>query len=689
MGSSYRVLPVQSNNQHKQSTTTNQMILQDTINEIEQIGEFTEQAEFKIKASKKAFSILSGLYSDLPLAIVRELAVNGLDAHVVAKKTDVPIEIHLPNALEPWLTIKDFGTGISHKNIYDIYTTYFESTKTNTNEQTGCYGLGCKTQLAYTDSSTIYSITDGVKRTYNVFFNREGVPCISLVHQANTNECNGLEVQIPVKSTDFDKFKDATYHACRYFDVKPNITGGKIDWNLNKPDFQGTFWQSYHNQNQSVAIMGKVAYPIDSYRVSGENFDIIRKAGLVINFNLGELEITPAREALVYSEHTLNNLNAKIELVKKDFVTKIEETIKSSPNLLDAMKALYMLNNQWSFLNSSMINGKVMWNKVDITDPRRSIKNICGEIKNYSKRVWGRSKWSESEYPALDNNALWYHDDLKKGSQKRILSFIRNNSDSVSVNLVDQAGMKKLIASGFPASIFIPTSTLPAVASNRASMGTKNVKPKGIITLYSIGYTYRTSWESKQFDLATGTAPKYYIVKDSNSFKFDAIQMKSKDGRNLLRITDKDSVEKYLKYAGINSADVRMVSKGNEEVLKKLGSESLANHVEKNAPIIDLEKIHKAKDLNAHTTNQLVKHKLFKQLSDNNPFKIFVNESVAVLKEVEKYDSIVGYIEEDKKYELTYPSEMVKLLYISCSLWSIGYELALKSALEMEQTNQQ
>ena len=174
------------------------MILQDTLNTIEQIGEVTEQAEFKIKASKKAFTILSGLYSDLPLAIVRELAANGLDAHVVAGKKNVPIEIHLPNALEPWLTITDFGTGISHKDIYDIYTTYFESTKTNTNDQIGCLGLGAKSQLAYTDNFTTTSIVDGVKRIYNVFFNTSGVPSISLMSQENTTEGNGLSVQIPV-----------------------------------------------------------------------------------------------------------------------------------------------------------------------------------------------------------------------------------------------------------------------------------------------------------------------------------------------------------------------------------------------------------------------------------------------------------------------------------------------------------
>ena len=691
MGSSYRVLLVQSNNQHKQPTTTNQMIIKDQETTLETIGSVSQESQFKMRTSQKAFQILSSLYSDKPLAIVRELGCNAMDSHIANGQPNRPFNIHIPNALEPWLTIQDFGTGISHENIYEIYSVYFASTKTNTNSQVGMLGLGSKSPFCYTDNFTITSIHNQVKRIYNAYFNAQGMPTISLASQENTKDENGVAIQIPIKANDFSYFTQSVFQAFRFFDVKPNITGGSVDWR-DKADFEGSFWKSYTKLNQSYAVMGGVTYPIDTYKISSEHYDIVRKAGLVIKFGIGELDVTPSREALMYHDWVLDALNAKIELVKKDFVTKVEETIKSSTNLLDAMKALFMLNNQWSFLNSSMINGKVMWNKVEITDPRRSIKSICGEIKNYSKRIWGRSKWSESEYPALDNNALWYYDDLKRGSQKRIVSFVRNQPDSsngshnVSVNLVDQAGMKKLIGSGFPASIFIPTSTLPAVASNRASMGTKNVKPKGIITLYSIGNSYRTSWDSDQFDLATGTAPKYYIVKDSNSFKFDAMQLKSKDGRNLLKITNKDSVEKYLKYAGINSADVRMVSKGNEEVLKKLGSKSLASRIEKDTPSIDFEKIQKARYLNSCTTNQLVKHKLFNKLSDNNPFKIFVNESVSILKEEEKYGDICGYIEEDKKNELTYPSEMVKLLYISCTYWSIGYELTLKSALEMEQT---
>jgi len=47
----------------------------------------TQQESFQIKATGKAFKILSdGLYSDKPLAVVRELSCNAWDSHVAAGK---------------------------------------------------------------------------------------------------------------------------------------------------------------------------------------------------------------------------------------------------------------------------------------------------------------------------------------------------------------------------------------------------------------------------------------------------------------------------------------------------------------------------------------------------------------------------------------------------------------------------
>jgi hypothetical protein len=661
------------------------MILQDTTNEIEQIGNITEQAEFSIKASKKAFSILSGMYSDIYIGIIREIGANALDSHIAAGKRDVPIEIHLPNALEPWLTIRDFGTGICHKDIYSIYTKYFESTKTNTNEQTGCFGLGSKIFFAYSDNSTIYSIVDGVKRIYNVFFNANGVPSISLMSQDKTDECNGLSVQIPVKTQDFDKFTNATYRACRFYDVKPNILGGKIDWNIENANFSGSFWQSYNKLNHSVALMGNVAYPIETYQVSYENQDIVRKAGLVINFNLGELEITPSRESLAYSEFTLKALNDKIELVKSDFVSKVEDTIEKSENLLDAMKALYMLNSQWSFLNSKLVSGKVLWKNIDITDPRRSIKAYTPNLLSVSKSTWGRKKYNESGFPSLDNEALWYVDDLTKGGYKRVLNFLRFSSDKISINFVSQSEMNVLINAGFPASIFNKTSDLaPVVPVNRVTGGTKNTRAKGIINVYTDGYSYNNPWDSVKFDLSKDVAPKYFIEKDSDGWGFAPITIKNKKGESLAIINNKKTINTLIEVFGIKIDEVRMVSKGNSKHLVALGSESLKDVLENKVVNVEIDDLVFAKQFNRHNIDTLVENKKFQELSDENEFRVFIEGVKNKLDSVKKYHAFSPYIKFDETKELTFPSKLVELLYASCEAWQIGIDKALDAAIEID-----
>ena len=663
------------------------MIIKDQSTPVETIGNITEQSEFKIKVSPKAFQILSSLYSDKPLAIVRELGCNAMDSHIASGQPNRPLHVHVPNALEPWLTIQDFGTGISHENIYKIYTEYFNSTKTNTNDQVGMLGLGSKSPFCYTDSFTITSIFQGVKRIYNAYFNQAGVPTISLASQENTTDHNGVAIQIPVKQSDLGSFTQAIFKAFRFFDVKPDITGGDIQWDTDKPDFEGTFWKSYTKLNQCYAIMGGVTYPIDTYKVSNDHYDIARKAGLVIHFNIGELDVTPSRESLMYHDWVLEAINNKLDLVKKDFVTIVENTITNSDNLLDAMKALYMLKDKWSFLNSSMINGKVHWKKVEITEPRKSVKHYAPLIRSFSKRQWGRSKYTESEYAQFHNGCEWYYDNLKKGSIKRIISFVRSHADAnIAINLVSQSEMNSLIKAGFPASIFKPTSTLPSVASTRASSGSRTSRPKGIVTLYKIGYDYRTSWESESFDLATGTAPKYYIVKDTNGFNFNLGKITGGDkkfGINV-NVNDKQTLKQFCSYAGIGIEDVRMVAKSNAQHLDALGSKNLQEVFDKKKDIVlDWEKIKQVRSLDLNVHSKIVKHKLFAQLDATNPLKVFVDTISDSIKEIQKLKSLASDLSYVEKNELTFKNPLVELIYLTCDTWQVGLDRAMKAAVEL------
>jgi hypothetical protein len=663
------------------------MIIKDQTNAVETIGNITEESQFKIKVSPKAFQILSSLYSDKPLAIVRELGCNAMDSHIASGQPNRPLHVHVPNTLEPWLTIQDFGLGISHQDIYRIYTEYFNSTKTNTNDQVGMLGLGSKSPFCYTDAFTITSIHEGIKRIYNAYFNQQGVPTISLASQGNTTDHNGVAIQIPVKQSDMGAFYQAIFKAFRFFDVKPDITGGDIQWDTDKADFEGSFWKSFTKLNQSYAIMGGVTYPIDTYKVANEHYDIARKAGLVIKFNVGELDVTPSRESLMYHDWVLEAINKKFELVKKDFVSIVENTITNSDNLLDAMKALYMLKEKWSFLNSSMINGKVFWKKIEITEPRKSVKNCAPLIRSFSKRLYGRSKYSESEYAQFHAGSVWYYDNLKKGSIKRIISFVRNHADAnIAINLISEHEMKNLIKAGFPASIFNPTSTLPSVASTRASSGSRTSRPKGVITLYGIGYDYRTSWESESFDLATGTAPKYYIVKDTNGFIFNLGKIEGGDkkfGVNV-EVTDKQTLKHFCSYAGIGIEDVRMVAKTNAQHLDALGSKNLQEVFDKKKKIdLDWEKIKQVRSLDLETHQKIVKHKLFAQLDATNPLKVFVDNISECVKEIQKLKHLAINLTYIERNSFTFQNPMIELIYLTCDTWQVGVDKAMKAAIEL------
>jgi len=110
-----------------------------------------------------------------------------------------------------------------------IYTTYFESTKTESNEFIGALGLGSKSPFSYTDNFTVTAIQNGRKGIYSAFINDVGVPSIALMNEEQVTEPNGVEVKFSVNDRyDFIKFSDEARSVYRWFPVLPTITGNTI-----------------------------------------------------------------------------------------------------------------------------------------------------------------------------------------------------------------------------------------------------------------------------------------------------------------------------------------------------------------------------------------------------------------------------------------------------------------------------
>lgn len=310
---------------------------------IERSSEFKEST-FRIKASAKAFDILSKqIYTNIPLAIIRELSTNAWDAHVDAKNTNTPFEIQLPNDINPFFSIRDYGTGLSQEDIEQLYTTYFESNKTHSNDFTGCLGIGSKSPFAYTDSFTVTSYFNGKKYIYNCFKGEEGFPKIALMLEESTDQHNGLEIAIAIDSKDFGKFKTYATTTLAWFPVQPVVKG---DPNFAFPDFnpsyEGTNWKLVQSvYTKSVAIMGNIAYPIRSDHFNYNFRRFLEDNQLVLFFNIGDLEIAANREELQWEDKTIASMQSALDVMQKELSTQISQEMKDAKCHWDARILYY------------------------------------------------------------------------------------------------------------------------------------------------------------------------------------------------------------------------------------------------------------------------------------------------------------------------------------------------------------
>lgn len=295
------------------------------------------ESGFKIKTTAKAFAILSeGIYTDPILAVVRELSCNAYDAHIAANNP-AGFEIHVPNSLEPWFHVKDFGTGLSDDDVMNLYSTYFESTKSDSNDFIGALGLGSKSPFSYTKAFEVISRFEYVKRTYSIFINEDGVPTIARLGEFVTNECNGLEVRITVKKEDFWTFQDKVRAALRWFPVKPTIIGAtRFEWpEVQKESLSGKNWRMFDSDfdngyTKMTAVQGNVAYKVDIGKLSLRTADtqMFENCHVVGFFEIGELEVAASREEIRYDDRSAAALVKKIREVRAGILKSIETKVE-------------------------------------------------------------------------------------------------------------------------------------------------------------------------------------------------------------------------------------------------------------------------------------------------------------------------------------------------------------------------
>jgi len=373
------------------------MKLHTSTNTITKSENFVE-SNYSIDATAKAFAILSdGLYSNKVLAVIRELSTNAYDSHVAAGCPERPFDVHLPTALDSEFSIRDYGTGLSREDCMSLYTTYFRSDKTDSNDAVGCLGLGSKSPFAYTDQFMVESFYNGNHMTFSAYKNENDEPVFALLSEQPTNDPNGLKVSFATESGDRIDFKHEAGNVWKYFVTTPNVN---IDVEIDTQGdavMSGDDWKICNQANRgyakNVIVMGQIAYELDADQFDGEVYDLLwRGYGLVIYANIGDIDITPSRESLSYNSRTKEFIHSKIKSILGEISTQTQKYIDDSPTLWDARLA-------WIGVSKSM--GGV-----------QTIRDAVGEITHYkNQELFLKDHWNGVQLPEstkAGNNVVWY-----------------------------------------------------------------------------------------------------------------------------------------------------------------------------------------------------------------------------------------------------------------------------------------
>jgi len=354
--------------------------------DIERLGDTDEgvQAGISNESLPFMFEILSTQFYSNPIgSIIREITSNCFDSHQEAG-VDEPVIISQGYDPEEghYIEFQDFGVGLSVDRIYNVYMNYFSSTKRETNDMIGGFGLGSKTPLSYTDFFYITTVYDGLKYEY-IYHKGESKPTIESLSGyetveeeyyqttiiedgeeveleepilrtrnkkipvgTSTEDRNGTIIKIIIKDGDLSKFTKELADQLTYFD---NVYFKGFSNSNNYEIYEGKnfiFRSDINQSNTNIHIcIGKVRYAIDTKHINiGRD---IMSIPIGLKFEIGDLQITPNRESIRYTDEAKKLIQDKLELAVEEItdlfnkqnpeietLKKYNEVIRSTTSLV-------------------------------------------------------------------------------------------------------------------------------------------------------------------------------------------------------------------------------------------------------------------------------------------------------------------------------------------------------------------
>lgn len=325
------------------------------------------QFGFDVTGMGAIAGLLQNMYSDTSLAVLREYFCNAMDSHRASGVTR-PVEVTLPADMNPSLIIQDFGLGLSQQELVTVYSTYGSSTKRDSDEAIGGFGIGSKAAFSMAEQFIVTGVKDGEKTVMLFSLGKSGMgEAVTVAHTFDCTESNGVTVSIPIRDVAAMERTAAAF----FTTWQPGTV--LVDGEQPASIFDDAFavGDRFHVlSRRSTAretpkgmtlVMGGVGYPVDTaiqtLAVAGQD-EQLRKMierldshHLLISGNVGDADITPSREALRDTDRTVEFIRDALVEFAAAVRTRVIDHVAAAASFHEAATRLYSADGVVQFLS--------------------------------------------------------------------------------------------------------------------------------------------------------------------------------------------------------------------------------------------------------------------------------------------------------------------------------------------------
>ena len=321
-------------------------------------------AQIDSNATPMVMEMLAKLYSEPLSAAIREYVSNAVDANVEAGVTK-PVQLTLPERdNDGTLRVQDYGKGLDYLGIVSVFANFGTSTKRDSDNLIGGFGIGSKSGLAVSNAINVVSVCNGYLNEFVLERTSEGIFTRFIRENEETTQDAGTCVTVKINHNYYGDARTVAEEMVPVIagwsknDVyvtnsNDNTVTGKDDFFLNEkcnnyriPDTWVELPHGYIASRpifayKSNILVGNVTYEQSEWRDFNGNPRCDEfYTHYALKIGIQDVKVTYSREQIDWqsNQETRENIRETTKLFKEEVTEFIHNLVDTATDNVDLIK---------------------------------------------------------------------------------------------------------------------------------------------------------------------------------------------------------------------------------------------------------------------------------------------------------------------------------------------------------------